>query len=194
MIPAIHAWPTNGHLIADVARLHDLGSSILDATYGRGGFWTEHRPKGLVSNDIDAMTYADHHYDFRSLFWPDQTFDTVVFDPPYKLSGTPALGDFDGRYGLNVPSRWQDRMALIRDGARECARVARSLLLVKCQDQVVSGRVRWQTLMVANDLSERGWDLIDRFDMLGGSMPQPHGRRQAHARGRGSTLLVFGRA
>ncbi len=33
------------------------------------------------------------HDDFRDLkFWQDGAFETVVFDPPYKLNGTPAMG------------------------------------------------------------------------------------------------------
>ena len=192
LVPAIHAWPTNGDLIADVAKLYDFGKSVLDATYGRGRFWTKYRPVGLVGNDIDPASPADFHFDFRDLPWGDETFDTVVFDPPYKLAGTPALGEFDRRYGLNRPQRWQDRFQLIVDGARECSRVARNLLLVKCQDQVVAGKVRWQTLAVIEAVADR-MELADRFDMLGGSRPQPGNRPQRHARGRGSTLLVFRR-
>ena len=192
LVPAIHAWPTNGDLIADVAKLYDFGESVLDATYGRGRFWIKYRPPALVTNDLDPDAEADNHYDFRRLPWPNQSFDTVVFDPPYKLSGTPALGDFDDRYGLSRPQRWQDRMEMIADGAWECARVAKNLLLVKCQDQVVAGKVRWQTLTVIEAVAPV-MELVDRFDMLGGSRPQPGNRPQRHARGRGSTLLVFRR-
>ena len=191
VVPAVHAWPTNGHLIADVARIYEFGRT-LDATYGRGRFWTQYRPDDLTTNDLSSD--ADHHFDFRQLPWPAGEFDTVVFDPPYKLNGTPVLGDFDARYGLSVPRRWQDRMEMILAGAVECGRVASRLLLVKVQDQVVSGRVVWQTLAVVDALEPHGWNLTDRFDLLGGSRPQPmKGRRQRHAHGRPSSLLVFQR-
>ena len=189
---AAHDWPTNGHLIADVAALYDFGDHVLDATYGRGNFWTTHRPAGLVTNDLNPESAAEHHHDFRHLPWDDNKFNTVVFDPPYKLNGTPALGEFDGRYGIDQPTSWRDRLQLIHDGSVECARVASDLLLIKCQDQVVSGKIRWQTLMLTGEMWAAGWELIDRFDMLGGYRPQPEGRRQVHAHGRPSTLLVFG--
>lgn len=190
-VRAVHRWPSNAHLIADVVKLHHPGGYVLDATYGRGGWWKQWRPLQLVTNDLNRETAAQFHYDFRDLPWDDEEFYAVAFDPPYKLNGTPALGDFDDRYGIGQPTSWQDRMEAIAVGARECARVASTLLYVKCQDQVVGGRIRWQTLMVANELAMYGWLLVDRFDMLGGGRPQPPGRRQIHAHGRPSTLLVF---
>lgn len=190
-VPAVHAWATNGHLVEDVSRIYDFNST-LDATYGRGRFWTRYRPAQLVTNDLNPDTDAEFHYDFRDLPW-GRDFDTVVFDPPYKLNGTPSLGDFDSRYGISAPTRWQDRMSLILEGVVECGRVCRNLLLVKVQDQVVSGRVVWQTLEVVDRLD--GWRLVDRFDLLGGSRPQPmDGRRQRHGHGRPSSLLVFERS
>lgn len=193
-IAAVSNWPTNGALIADVAALHlQETQTVLDATYGRGKWWTYWQPPTLVTNDLDPSTDAQHHHDFRLLPFPDASFDAVAFDPPYKLNGTPALGDFDARYGIGQITRWQDRVQAVVDGARECARcvTAGGTLLVKCQDQVVSGKVRWVTHMVTDAISDLGGRLVDRFDMIGGGRPQPKGRRQVHAHGRGSTLLVF---
>lgn len=193
-IPAIASWPTNGHLIADVATLHLASTKLIfDATYGRGTWWTEYSPKTLITNDLDPSLGTKHHYDFRDFPFPDSVFDCVAYDPPYKLSGTNVLDSFDSRYGL-VDLDWKARMELVIEGAVECGRVARNTLLVKCQDQVCSGQMRWQTIEITNALAQYSWRLADRFDMLGGSMPQPQGRRQVHARGRGSTLLVFKKA
>lgn len=191
-VNAADTWPTNGHLIADVASLYPL-ETVLDTTYGKGGFWTQCMPPQLITNDIDSKSEATHHYDFRWLPWDYKEVQSVVFDPPYKLNGTPALGEFDSRYGIDEPMRWQDRMSLIVEGAMDCARVARQLLLVKCQDQVVSGKIVWQTLEVIDAVEAQDFGLIDRFDMLGGGRPQPAGTRQVHAWNRPSTLLVFER-
>jgi len=192
VIPAVHNWRTNAELIRDVASLGYLKErwSTLDATYGLGNFWTLWRPVTLVTNDLAPDSLAMSHHDFRHLPWPDHTFEAVVFDPPYKLNGRPGLGD--ERYGVHEQTSWYDRMALIKDGAIECARVCAGNLLVKCQDQVCSGKVRWQTDMVSTAVRNIGLTKIDRFDMLGGA-PQPEGRRQIHARGRGSSLLIFSR-
>jgi hypothetical protein len=189
---SIDKWPTNGHLIADMARLGYINGTVLDPTYGKGRFWSEHRPDHLIASDLVAdRSPIGHGVDFTKLPYPEGTFDTVVFDPPYKLNGTPDLA-MDEAYGTDVPTRWQDRMTLIADGLTECARVLRfgGHLLVKCQDQVCSGHIRWQTDMVTDHLAERECFKIDRFDILS-YRPQPPGRKQVHGRRNSSTLLVF---
>lgn len=189
---AAHDWPTNGALIADVARLGYISGRVMDATYGRGNFWTEFRPFALVGHDLNTLDDVD----FRNLPEPDGYYDTVIYDPPYKLSGTPALGDFDNAYGIDVGQRWQDRMQMILDGLVECARVLRTggHLLVKCQDQVCSGAVRWQTDECSRVAVEIGLVKADRFEFLRKGRPQPPGTSQAHARRNYSTLLVFKKA
>ena len=49
-VPAVHDWPTNGHLIADVAHLGYISDkdSVLDPTYGLGVSWTQYRPTDLT--------------------------------------------------------------------------------------------------------------------------------------------------
>jgi len=192
-VPAAHAWPTNGAMLADVARLGYLAGRVCDVTYGLGRFWSAWRPADLTCHDLKG-----DGVDFRHLPHPAATFDAVVLDPPYKLNGTPSQPD--ERYGADVVQSWQDRHALIRDGMTECARVLRpgGYLLVKCQAQVCSGAVRWQDREFADHGESLGLALVDRFDLLGTARPQPPRTRadgkpsvQQHAYGRPSTLLVF---
>lgn len=190
---AAHRWPSNAHLIADVVALGYITDDdlVLDATYGKGGFWARYRPSRLVTLDIN--TVGEVRADNRHLPFRDRSFDVVVFDPPYKLNGTPALGDFDARYGIDHVTRWQDRMRHIEDGVIDSRRVLKpgGRLLVKCQDQVCSGKVRWQTDLITELARDLGLVKLDRFDLLGTHRPQPQGRTQKHAHGRPSTLLVF---
>lgn len=199
-IPAISEWTTNADLITDANRLHPLGDLVLDVTYGRGRWWTRWRPTELITNDINPEIDTDYSRDFRDLEPLAHAyggFEGVAYDPPYKLNGTPALAGFDEAYGIEVPTRWQDRVELILEGLDECLRVVRpgGFVYAKCQDQVVSGQMVWQTLLLSNRAynHQHGARLVDRFDMLGGTRPQPEGRSQKHARGRGSTLLIFER-
>ena len=194
MIPAVHAWPSNGHLIRDVADLGYVGDYVLDVTYGLGNFWTQWMPLVLLGVDANPeKSMTGESVDFTSLPFGDGEWDTVVFDPPYKLNGTPDP-DVDERYGVEVPTRWQDRMSLMLAGLAECCRVASSTVLAKCQDQVCSGKVRWQTLEFEAEARISGFRQVDRFDLLGTTRPQPmDGRRQRRAHGRPSTLLVFQR-
>lgn len=189
---AANRWKSNAELIADVAKLGYLDGWVYDCTYGQGTFWKLWRPE-----PPEEFTYSDLYtscaVDFTDMPWADKTFDAVVFDPPYKLNGTPDP-TVDTRYGVQSQATWQQRHALIRAGLWECCRVAKRYVLLKCQDQVCSGKVRWQTRIFADHAEGLGFEQVDRFDMLGHHRPQPmEGRTQKHAHGRPSTLLVFER-
>lgn len=184
-------WRSNAHLIADVATLGYLDGTVLDVTYGLGVFWQQWQPDELTACDLDvAKSPFGKSVDFTQLPFDDHSFDVVVFDPPYKLNGTPTHG-VDSRYGVHERTTWQDRHVLIHKGIDECARVARRFVLLKCMDQVVSGRKRWQTIEFTNYATQKGLHLVDRFDLLVNPRPQPANRRQVHSQGNYSTLLVF---
>ena len=193
-IKATHEWPTNSHLIQDVATLGYLRKDwlTLDVTYGLGGWWKCWRPDRLVGMDRDPQKAHSVQGDFTDLPFPDRAFDAVVFDPPYMLNGAPTQGYT--RYGITEKVRWQDKIEFIKLGIWECSRVlGDGYLLVKCQAQVVSGHVRWQDFIFtqyAREYCDMG--LVDRFDMLS-YRAQPDGTSQVHARRNTSTLLVFKR-
>lgn len=193
---AIQKWPTNGHLIADCARLGYLRDDdlVLDPTYGYGTFWKVWRPRDLTACDLDpAKSPMGESVDFTSLPFAHLGFDAVVFDPPYKLNGNPSdTGGVDERFGVHEYRTWQERMALIRAGARECARVCERTLIVKCQDQVVSSKIRWQTRVIEDEVAPLGFGLRDRFEFLS-YRAQPAGRSQINAHRCSSQLLVFER-
>jgi hypothetical protein len=192
---AIQKWASNAELIAACAELGYLRDNwpTLDPTYGHGTFWKLWRPQNLTACDLDPTKSPEgRSIDFTALPWDDGYFAAVVFDPPYKLNGTPDES-IDKRYGVHQSTRWQDRMALIERGVYECARVLDyGYLLVKCQDQVVSGRKVWQTDAVTAAAASSGLTKVDRFDLLS-YRPQPEGRRQVHAHSCSSQLLVFAR-
>jgi hypothetical protein len=189
---SINKWSTNGKLIYDCARIGLLHKewSTLDVTYGYGTFWTDWRPDHLVACDLNpAKSPIGYSVDFTKLPFPTHHYDVVVFDGPYKLNGTPT-DDVDERYGVDETATWQERMALLRAGARECARVARRMLLIKCQDQVVSSKIRWQTRAMCDEVEPLGWGLRARFDFLS-RRAQPEGRNQINPASCSSQLLVF---
>lgn len=192
---AIGAWSSNAELIADCARLGYLRREwrTLDPTYGHGTFWKVFRPDELVAHDIDpTKSPTGQSVDATALPYADRSFPSVVIDGPYKLNGTPT-SEIDARYGTDQSTRWQDRMDLLGRMLGEGARVlGDGFLLFKCQDQVCSGKVRWQTFGFTRHAEGLGLGLVDRLDFLS-YRPQPHGVRQVTARRNASTLLVFKR-
>lgn len=229
---AISTARSNAELIEHAARLGYLARSwrILDPTFGHGRFWRRWQPDQLVAHDINPERAPDGPADFRRLPYADDTFDAAVFDPPYKLNGAAGSHASDDDYGVHDAAPWQARHDLIRAGITELARVVRpasrmrvdrrrtevvgGVVLIKCQDQVSSGAVRWQTREFADHAERVGLDLVDAL-ILTGHRPQPertrrhgdcHGAgcaactdgripsRQAHAMRNYSTLLVTRKA
>lgn len=198
LVMAISTAKNNAELIAQCHQLGYLRDewSTLDPTYGLGRFWALWRPIELVASDLDpAKSPQGVSIDFRSMPWPDGTFDAVVLDGPYKLNGTSTgrgAATSDADYGVTTWASWQDRHQLIRDGITECARVHNGVgfLLVKCQDQVCGGKVRWQTREFADHAESIGYRLVDVLH-LPSYRAQPECRRQEHARRNYSTLLVL---
>jgi len=194
IVPAVFPWKTNAHLIEDVASLYIRDEdTVLDLTYGEGIFWKIFKPKFLIGCDINPdKSPVGCSVDFTNTGFDSDSIDVVVLDPPYKLNGTPDPS-VDARYGVDITTNWKDRYQLIYDGLKEADRLAKSggLVMLKCQDQVCSGKIRFQTYDFKNYAEDIGMKLIDRFDMIGTGRPQPAGRRQVHAHGRSSTLLVF---
>jgi hypothetical protein len=150
----------------------DLGyikGRVLDCTYGKGSFW-EIVPEDFTASDLEPSKPWVLKRDFTNLplDW-FETFDTVVFDPPYKMNGTSTgkgPSALDAGYGPG------------------------GHILVKCQDQISSGNYQPQEFWMHTTARARGCDIVDKL-FVRGHRPQPAGRRQLHARRDYSTLLVF---
>lgn len=181
---------SNSQLVVSLAKLGYVSGEILDMTYGLGNFWKDLDPPQLTTNDL--YTKAHYNRDFTDLPFSNGSFNTVVFDPPYKLNGTGGTHPSDYQYGVADKVGWKDRHALIRAGIDEAARiaVAGGHVLLKCQDQVSGGKVRWQTIEFTNHAETQGLMLVDMAHLLG-FRPQPKGRTQQHFRRNYSTLLIF---
>jgi hypothetical protein len=185
----------NAALIAAIAPLY-LTGSVLDVTLGRGVWWRRFKPEVFAGHDL-----ATDGVDFRDLPYGAGSWDSVCFDPPYVPSRAPhtttaaVRGDFRGAYGLATPRSKAELDQLIAGGMAECARVARSWVLVKCCDyaenagRFVLGHV--ETMAAGQALGLRVHDLIVHAGGTGpgGSRIQTAKRaRRAH-----SYLVVFAR-
>jgi len=182
---------TNAEVFRDALMLHvPPPAYVLDMTYGRGRFWSKlaDQPYQLIANDIDPEL-GDFSHDFRELPWPDSNFDAVVFDPPYKLTGTP---QGDDTYG-NRSNGYKSVAGFYEAGISEGLRVLKpgGVLFVKCMDQVVSGKQSWQHLKVLELAESDSAEGIDLFLVVRAkARPQPH-KRQLHSRKNHSFLWVF---
>lgn len=188
-------WASNGVLMRDVAALGYFREKdfVLDPTYGKGTWWSHYRPKYLTTHDI-----AIDGQDFRKMPRKYQNlFDVIAFDPPYVAKGgraTSGIPEFDERYGLEIcPATPRDLQTLICDGMTELKRclVPYGLMLVKCMNYISSGKYWPGRFYTEQHGLALGLDIADEFVHVGHPGPQPHGRRQHHARNNYSTLIIF---
>lgn len=213
VVVACKRWKTNADLIFDAWRLGYVKGKVLDLTAGAKGMWSRRLippPNFQALEGIEAVYNIFANWDFRNTPCEDGEWDTIFYDPPYKLNGDPnGLAELSERYGVDVPAKVQDRHLLMGEGLCEAIRITKpgGFILAKCQDQVANGEIHWQTDMMrywaegwVGFLNNRGRaKQVERFDMLGHHIPQPmepskrypKGREQKHAHARPSTLLVF---
>jgi len=142
-------YGTNAELLAAAARLYVAdGALVADVTYGKGHFWKHTNGRfRVLGSDIMTVKKAALRADCRELPYRDETFDAIVFDPPYVWVSHPRM-IFHDRYNggatfdcFNI----DDIMKLYQGGMTEARRVLkpRGRLLVKGMDQAVGSRQRW---------------------------------------------------
>lgn len=179
---AAFPWPSNAELIAAV---HELGylnddDHVLDPTYEKGVWWKTWRPEKLTTHHraVDGS-------DFRSLPYPDGSFDAIAFDPPYVCPGgrkTSTVKEMHGRYGMaeggftdpnfRNPAELQQ---IINDGLTEMVRLVRSartknaggIILAKCQNYIWGGHL-WEGAELTRDHAKSlGLVVVDRLEVAG---------------------------
>jgi hypothetical protein len=194
---------SNAELMRAVGPLY-LTGSVVDVTYGEGKWWDLFKPDPFTAHDL----YKLDGVDFRALPEDDKSVDTVVYDPPYVLSGGKSGLDFQNRYGLGRSNLREVSQAaggaksldaLICAGLTECCRVARQWVLVKCMEYAQGGAsggkrndFRDVPTIVTNAALGVGWSKHDQIVHFTGTGPGGHNifevrrARRAH-----SYLLVF---
>jgi hypothetical protein len=181
--------------IADLYILED--ARVLDMTWGRGVFWRKVKPKGLVA--IDAVTTPAEpvpfiRADFRCLPFRDASFDVVVLDPPYARHGTPMQTREAQSYQLNAerfaPTSAKEVKELYRWGIVEAWRLLPEggILIVKCQDQIESGRQNWVHDYI---MEQPGFYTEDLLVLTNPGSPAIRQAKQYHARKNHSYFLVL---
>jgi len=197
-IPSVVSSPYNGPLLAAAATLWIKDTDeVLDLPYGRGKFWTEFRPRLFTTNDLNEQGPAQYHDDFRSTGWDAESFDVIVFDPPYISPGgrdTSTIPDFNNRYGLEgTPRTTADLIVLIASGITEAARLLNpgGRLFVKCMDYQEGSTFHTIRHSVVDAALQVGLRQVDEFVHYSGTGPQPGGRKQHVSRRAHSFLCIF---
>lgn len=204
---AADSWPTNAHLIADVARLHKLDreATSIDLTYNTGKWWKEWRPINLTTNDIDTR-YGSHHIDYRLTDdWRcfAGLWGIVAYDPPYQAQGgrkTSTVPGMNDAYGRNRTAKTPaENQEWINAGLSTAVLICApgGVVLVKVMDYISSGKLWLGVNRTLNHALTLPVEVEAIYTHVGKPGPQPQvnldgsPRRQAHPRNNASTLLVL---
>ena len=180
---------------------------LADVTYGKGVFW---RKIHTEKYDFHPSDIADGT-DCRNLPYGDESFDCIVFDPPYMegffrnensiKAGAGTHDAFRDHYsnGHEAPKnggrKWHAAVVeFYEEGGREALRVLRDsgVFIVKCQDEVSANRQNLTHVEIINAYAEKGFFCKDLFVVVRPNRPGVSRLlKQVHARKNHSYFLVF---
>ena len=168
------------------------GDKIADVTYGNGNFWKNIDMTKYQFFPSDLKTGVD----FRNLPYETESFDMIVLDPPYlHRSSSPINKDLDSTYGNNKRDGFGTEYVygLYQKGIEQAYRVLKvnGLLLVKCQDQIMSGINRWDHIVIFHKALNFGFMAEDLFIITRVGTPIMRHKYQLHARKNHSYMWVF---
>lgn len=197
----------NAELFPQILNLHvPRGAKIADVTWGLGVFWKKVPRDWYDVHGSDLKSGVD----CRNLPYANESFDCVVFDPPYMegffrksqthLGGSGTHSSFRNAYSDGQATReggpkWHAAVVdLYVQGGKEAARVLRprGILIVKCQDEVSANR-QWLThVEIINAYEKMGFYARDLFVVVRPNQPGVSRIiKQVHARKNHSYFLIF---
>jgi hypothetical protein len=175
-----------------VRRLFQLafrdGWTVLDLTYGAGGFWRPPLPPGitLTTNNPDPAALTDLHLDFRRTGLPDGAYDLATLDVPH-LADAGRDSIMARRFGTvrGVAALREQLVA----GALEAWRVARLGVLLKVADHNHGGELLRLTRWVEDVLPMQPYAVQNTYRVA--SLEDGKWRAERVPRCNGATYLAF---
>ena len=179
------------------------GMKIADVTYGKGTFWRTVDEKEYALSGTDLLI---DDVDFRKTPYDDESFEMVVFDPPYRVTPkkSTTLAYLNDRYNLiesqqqtGLPpidlSRPSNILDLYDEGMSEAHRVLEQggFLVVKCQDTVEANHQNLMHINIIQSAERMGFFCRDMLIVVTKSIPRNHYPRQKHFRKAHSYFLIF---
>jgi hypothetical protein len=163
------------------------GSVVADVTYRKGVFWQQVDVSKYELRPTDLLMGVD----FRSLPYGDASLDALVLDPPYMHGGPTIKASLNNCY-RNANDGHESVIRLYAGGILEAARVLkrRGVIIVKCQDEIESGKQRFSHLELIDLLEMFGFSVVDLFVMVQSTIPITGNGPQKSARKNHSYALV----
>lgn len=184
----------NADLFPDVLRLYvPEGSVVADVTWGKGVFWQNVDVTKYVLHATDMSTGTDA----RKLPYADGSHRAVVLDPPYIYNPKDTVkASISQPYQVNQSTGFRtvhEVLTFYKEAMFEAKRVLTpdGVLIVKCQDQIMSGKQCWMHVEIQRMGEKLGLYLEDLFVLVQKTQPTSRWPTQYHGRKNHSYFMVF---
>lgn len=152
----------------------------------------EHRPEQIRTLATDLITGVD----FCDLPYEERSIDALILDPPYMhgggKDGGKGIKESINRCYRNQNTSHESVIRLYAGGILEAARVLRKrgVIIVKCQDEIESGKQRLSHVEIIKFLEMVGFEIIDQFVLVQEIVPAMRHDYQKSARKNHSYAIV----
>jgi len=178
----------NSDLLPYIFEMYVPDNSIIaDVTYGKGVFWNNINKSRYKIFESDLQTGID----FRYLPYENSIFDCLILDPPYMHGGETIKASINDCY-KNKNTSHESVIRLYTGGILEASRVLKkkAILLVKCQDEIESGKQQLSHLEIIQILEILGFSIEDLFILTQKTIPAMRESYQKTARKNHSYMIV----
>lgn len=188
-------------IIQNIIQLYiPQGKIDADVTYSKGVFYKNGNiQKPQYKFDINPQTVDTIQADCRNLPLPDNSINSLMFDPPFLATSGKSLSTQENnnlmlrRFGCY--SNEKELHKFYQDALNEFNRVLinNGILIVKCQDKISSGKQYLSHVFIINQAIEQGFYPEDIFILLAKSriVADWQIKNQKHARKFHSYFIVF---
>ena len=186
-------------IIKDIIKLYLPEGIECDATYSKGVFYKNiEEPK--LKFDLVPQKEGVIQADCRNLPLKDSSLNSIMFDPPFLISGK---GFNNTKEGSCIISKrfsafetWQELKNLYKDSLVEFSRLLKDkgILIFKCQDTISSGKQHLSHVYIINEAIKAGFYPKDLFVLMAKSKITSFGGRwktQRHAMKYHSYFLIL---
>ena len=199
MITSINYSQTD--IIQNIIQLYiPQGKIDADVTYSKGVFYKNGNiQEPQYKFDINPQTADTVQADCRNLPLPDNSINSLMFDPPFLATSGKSLSTQENnnlilrRFGYYRNEK--ELHKFYQDALNEFNRVLidNGILIVKCQDKISSGKQYLSHVFIINQAIERGFYPEDIFILLAKSriVADWQIKNQKHARKFHSYFIVF---
>jgi hypothetical protein len=198
-IPVRSVYNSNYEVIKNIMTLYDIKQFDLDCTYSRGLFW-KNLPQPKIKTDLVPITEDTIQADSEHLPFEDNSMKSVMWDPPFVISGKSYKENKDG--SSVTAKRFQGYTTYEKlttnyyNTLQELYRITEKdgLVVMKLMDTVSGGKNHLTHVMVINMAMKVGFYPRDLFILVAKMRINSFGgkwHKQEHARKHHCYFLIL---